>query len=191
MGTNLGVVNNNQLASQGIMVSLSNPSGDPPFSGTMSISTSSSTQPGSYAIVLSATGDDPSISNATYILSVLSPASSTTTAATTSVSGGGQSTTIQQTTSQPSTTVQQQTTIPYNYNTGGGIYSGATSGSNTMLVPFVLAILIILGTLYGLRLWKSMLTRLIIFGTALILIGTVDGSMEIIPEVSSSTYGVA
>ncbi|MGP6207969.1 hypothetical protein ACNF42_08090 [Cuniculiplasma sp. SKW3] len=44
----------------GISVSLSNPSGDPTFSGTADISVASSVSPGTYTVTFKATGDDPS-----------------------------------------------------------------------------------------------------------------------------------
>ncbi len=69
-GTNLVVVNQNQLASQGISVSLSDPSGDPPFSGSLSVHAAASASAGTYSVVLAATGDDPSSSNATLTVSV-------------------------------------------------------------------------------------------------------------------------
>ncbi|MEM3791138.1 MAG: hypothetical protein QXL16_00195 [Candidatus Micrarchaeaceae archaeon] len=73
-GTTLQVVNVQQLSSSGISVSLSNAYGDPPFSGTVSISVSKNTKPGNYSIELQATGDDPS--QATSInLVVLAPSS--------------------------------------------------------------------------------------------------------------------
>ncbi|MDE1873817.1 MAG: hypothetical protein KGI04_01715 [Candidatus Micrarchaeota archaeon] len=165
-GTTLSVVNNNQLASHGIMVSLSNPSGDPPYSGTMSISASSTTPAGTYNVTLAATGDDPSTSNSNFVLTVLAP---TTTAQTTTVGSANQTTTAQQTTSVASTSIQPSSTIAY--NSTGAYYSNGNS--TAQLASSVLIVLIILGALYGLFAWKSALTRLVVIGTALILIGTV------------------
>jgi hypothetical protein len=166
-GTTLSVVNNNQLASQGVMVSLSNPSGDPPYSGTMTIQTSSTTAAGSYTITLTATGDDPSTSDANFALTVSS--AQQTTAATTAPTTAGQNqttipTTVPQTTL-PSTTVPSYTTISQNYY-------GSSAGS-LPLESSAAIVVIILAALYGLFVWKSMLTRLVVIGTALILIGTV------------------
>ena len=163
-GTTLSVVNNNQLSSQGIMVSLSNPSGDPPFSGTMAVTTSSSTPAGTYNVTLAAAGDDPSTSNADYMLTVLAPA---TTVQTTTVGSGNKTTTAQQTTSQATTSVQQTATV-----SGTGGYYGSGNAAE-QLASSALIILIILGALYGLFVWKSTLTRLVVIGTALMLTGII------------------
>ena len=88
-GTNLVVANQNQLANQGITVSTSNPSGDPPFSGHLTVHVGT-TQVGTYQLVLAATGDDPSISNTTLTIIVSNPGATTTissgTTATTTIS---------------------------------------------------------------------------------------------------------
>lgn len=59
-GTTLEVQNSAELARSGITVSISNPSGEPPFGGNATISVSPSTQPGTYNVTFIATGDDPS-----------------------------------------------------------------------------------------------------------------------------------
>jgi len=83
-GTTLSVVNASALKSDGISVSLSNTYADPPYSGTMSISTSSSAKAGIYYITLAATGDDPSSSPANFVLNVTSFTAPRTTAPSTS-----------------------------------------------------------------------------------------------------------
>ena len=59
-GTTLGIANQGSLSSQGITVSLSDSSGDPPFSGTATIAVSPSAKPGTYEVTFQASGDDPS-----------------------------------------------------------------------------------------------------------------------------------
>ncbi len=58
-------------APSGITVSLSNPSADPTFSGTATVTVASSMKPGNYTITFTATGDDPSTSSAMVTVSVL------------------------------------------------------------------------------------------------------------------------
>ncbi|MDE1855227.1 MAG: hypothetical protein KGH57_02835 [Candidatus Micrarchaeota archaeon] len=177
-GTTLNVVNAQQLDSQGIAVTLSPSSGDPTFSGTMSIKVGAAAQAGTYTIVLQATGDDPSTSNATFALTVLAPATTsaqttTTNATQNKTSSAQQTTSLQQTTTirQPTTTASQPTTSANYYNSPGAYYG--SGNATAQLASSALIILIILGALYGLFMWKSMLTRLVVIGTALILIGTV------------------
>lgn len=69
--TNLTVNNENQLLGKGINVSMSNSHNYVPFSGTLNINVASSTPGGTYYVILSATGSNPSISNATLALTVL------------------------------------------------------------------------------------------------------------------------
>ncbi len=82
-GTTLNIVNKNQLLADGITLTLSNSYGDPTYSGTMGISASSNATPGTYSIILNATGDDPSSSNTALSLTIFSKTSNTTTATTT------------------------------------------------------------------------------------------------------------
>jgi hypothetical protein len=77
-GTNLEVVNQAQLAADGITVSLTTAQGDPPFSGELSILTSISTAPGNYTMTLAATGDDPSVSNVAVNFDVVAAGAPTT-----------------------------------------------------------------------------------------------------------------
>ncbi|MGC8609642.1 MAG: hypothetical protein ACP5UV_07225, partial [Thermoplasmata archaeon] len=58
-------------SSGGITVSLSNPSADPTFSGTATISASSTVAPGNYTITFAATGDDPSSTSSVLVVDVL------------------------------------------------------------------------------------------------------------------------
>ncbi len=82
-GTTLNIVNKNQLLADGITLTLSNSYSDPTYSGTLGISASSSAKPGTYNILLNATGDDPSSSNAALSLTIFSKASNATTSTTT------------------------------------------------------------------------------------------------------------
>jgi aminopeptidase S len=97
-GTSVTVTNSSAFQSAGITFSGIGGMSDPPFSGTLSISASSSAKTGTYFVPISATGDDPSSSNAMFLLNVTSAAGSsscwtsssspTTTATTTSTSSG-------------------------------------------------------------------------------------------------------
>jgi hypothetical protein len=69
-GTTLQVSNKQNLSADGITVTISNPSGNPPYSGNATISTSSSTAAASYTITFVATGDDPSINPSSFTLTV-------------------------------------------------------------------------------------------------------------------------
>jgi hypothetical protein len=84
-GTSLQVANADTLASDGITATTSTGAMDPPYSGTLSVTASSTASPGTYQIVLKATGDDPSATNAVFVLTVApaSGTSSTTTSSTT------------------------------------------------------------------------------------------------------------
>ena len=68
-GTNLNVVNGASLSANGIHVSITNNGGDPPFSGFIQIYANGA-KPGKYSVLINATGDDPSISNAVLKLLV-------------------------------------------------------------------------------------------------------------------------
>ncbi|MCL5239290.1 MAG: hypothetical protein M1286_02365 [Candidatus Marsarchaeota archaeon] len=166
-GTTLSVVNSGQLATDGIKVSLSNTYADPTYSGTMTIGTSGSTPQGKYTILLAATGDDPSTSNATFELTVLAKPLPTTAQTTTTNTTVHNTTTVQGTTTQqttmPSTTTKNYTTSAY--------YSPA--GGTAALASPALIVIIALAAIYGIYTYKSRLARLTIIGAALILIGTV------------------
>lgn len=71
-GTAFAVVNQTRLAAQGMSVAITNPSGDPPFSGTLTIITAYNTSPREYDLVLRATGDDPSVNDTVLVVDVLS-----------------------------------------------------------------------------------------------------------------------
>ncbi|MCL4411604.1 hypothetical protein M1329_01570 [Candidatus Marsarchaeota archaeon] len=77
-GTTTNVANKNQLAADGITAQPSTTYGDPTYSGTLTISASSSTVGGTYMVELNATGDDPSTNTATVMVIVPSPAASPT-----------------------------------------------------------------------------------------------------------------
>lgn len=80
-GTSINLVNKANLSAEGLSVSFSKGYADPPFNGTMTVSASAATKPGRYAIILNATGDDPSVTNTLFTVYVKnSTASNTTTA---------------------------------------------------------------------------------------------------------------
>ena len=62
----------------GFTISFSNSGGDPPYTGTMTVSVASSVSDGTYHVYVNATGDDPSSSPAVLSVSVTGHASSTT-----------------------------------------------------------------------------------------------------------------
>jgi hypothetical protein len=157
-GTTLAVTNNNQLATQGITTSMSNPSGDPPFSGILTITASASAAPGPYTVTLAATGDDPSTSDANLALNVAGMGANSTTAPTTTVSGA--TTSIAQ-----STTIAVTSTVAYPPT--GYSYSGMN------MLFFALIAVVIIGMIYMVATKKAPDTRLIIVGVALILLGIV------------------
>ena len=69
-GTSVSVADQAVLASQGINVTLSKTFANPTFYGLITLTTSASTSNGIYSVVLDATGDDPSVSNATLTVIV-------------------------------------------------------------------------------------------------------------------------
>lgn len=143
-GTTLSVQNSALLSSSGITVMLSNPSGDPPFSGTASIDTSANTPTGAYSITFVATGDDPSSSPAVYTLTVT--ASSTTTVATTSGSTSGSTST--------STAPTSYSTSGYTTSISGGGYGsgGNATGYGALTSPpallSILAIVVLFAVIW-------------------------------------------
>jgi hypothetical protein len=78
-GTDISVINQSTLASQGVTVQFSNNGQDPNFSGIATINTSSTTKPGDYVIQFIATGDDPSTSPTAITLTVNGKQNTTTT----------------------------------------------------------------------------------------------------------------
>jgi hypothetical protein len=78
-GTSVNIVNSANLSKEGINVSLSKTYADPSFSGIMTVKVSSTTAPGDYAVILSATGDDPSLTNSLFTVFVKSSVVNTTT----------------------------------------------------------------------------------------------------------------
>ena len=82
-GTTISVADASQLSSNGISVSFSNSYADPTYSGTMTITASSSATAGTYNVTLQATGDDPSTSTTSLSLAVMAPSTNTSTTTTT------------------------------------------------------------------------------------------------------------
>ncbi len=157
-GTILHVVNQAQLTSQGINVTLSNAGGaatDPPFSGTMTVSLMPSVKPGNYSITLNATMDDPTTNNT--VLSLMVPAVVPNPIA----SGGTTGTTT------PATTTA--------YNSGSGAGSGTSlsyAGLNFSNITTWLLIGIVIVAISGIAaMLKKAKARLMVLGITLILIG--------------------
>ena len=82
-GTTISATNAAALAADGIKLAFSDGYADPSYSGTLTISTSSSTPSGAYNISLAATGDDPSSSATTVVLTVAGAPSSSVPSTTT------------------------------------------------------------------------------------------------------------
>jgi cobalamin biosynthesis Mg chelatase CobN len=154
-GTSISVSNAGSLAGQGTSISFSNPSADPPFSGTATITTSPTTPAGSYQIQLVATGDDPSSSTTTFTLTV--NGKTTTIASTTIPVGSGANTTGTNSTGKNNTGTNStgrnsSTTAPayttsVAYNTGGSqpnYGSSSTALDVSILAVIVLFLVIIL-----------------------------------------------
>lgn len=125
--TTLNIVNNSKLLSEGINVSLSVNSESPPFNGTMGVRASPNTTPSTYDIVLNATGNDPSVNNTTFVLTV-SP--------------------VKQTTLSSTTTVARVTTVSQLSNASSGATSGGVMGGNGMWLLAVFGILVLLVIAY-------------------------------------------
>lgn len=142
--TTLILVNGSQLASNGITVSFSKPSDDPPFSGTMNIQTLPSTPAAMYTIVIAATGGDPSAANATFELSVAaSPQTTAIQIQTVNVSSSNSTTTAQaQSTTVAATTVYPVSSLP----TGN-----PTSAFPLVVMIAIVVVVIIAALLYYMR----------------------------------------
>ena len=170
-GTNLNVVNQAYLSSHGITASLSNAYAEPPFSGTLSIGVSQSTAYGTYSVILQASGDAPSASNATLTVNV--PAPKTTKPA-------SSNTTQNSTKPASSVTVTTANAVAVTAaTTAGAGSSGYTSKPGTIpssaqpgsgLLYGLIAVIVVIAAIL-MMLMKPMPTKLIIAGVALILIG--------------------
>ncbi len=143
-GTNFVVNNQAQLQQQGIKVSPSATSGEPPFNGTISIQLSQYATAGTYTATLSATGDDPTAVNT--VLTII-------------VGSGGS---------------PANTTTVSSSNSGGYINTGSSGYSLSGIWPYAVAIIVILiGGILASTQKKAPSSRLIILGVVLILIGIV------------------
>ncbi|MCL5011507.1 MAG: hypothetical protein M1594_01270 [Candidatus Marsarchaeota archaeon] len=163
-GTNLIIANQNELAANGVNIEVSNPSGDPPFSGFLTI-TAPTANTGSYLVILSATGDDPSVNNATfyvtvkYNINIAQNQSNQTNATAPAINN----TSIVY--SQPPATQQSYPTQP------APAYSPPQN--NTGLISIFFIVIILIATAYFKIKYKSTPQRLITAGVALILIGII------------------
>lgn len=138
-GTNMVLQDSAALSSNGINVTLSNPSGDPPFSGTITITASNSAPSGTYVIEFAATGDDPSASPAAFQLGVTAPnmTSANMTAANSTAAGNRTANSTAQQTAAATSSVPPQTTqgtIQYGS-------SGSAAGGGTALYLSILAVI--------------------------------------------------
>ncbi len=190
-GTTLSVVNAGQLASDGISATLSNPSGDPPYSGTLHINASATAPPGTYTLVLAATGDDPSASNATLSIklapapsvttsvapgpsanSTLRPSTtaSSTTAYTTTVSSQPSNSTLRPSTTAYTTTVSSQPSNGAAWN-NPPIKTQPAYGIGNAGILALYALIVLALSAFAITRMRYMATKLIIVGVALILLG--------------------
>jgi hypothetical protein len=163
-GTTLVIENQAQLQSEGISVSASNPSGDPTFSGTLHISVAQSTTPGNYYIVLAATGDVPSVNNATISVDVTGQYVQPSTSAAASNTPQAQTTTPQQTTTAVS--------VSKGINPGGAVTNPVATGATSSLPLAVVIILILAGGLLTSMKIRTTYSKFVIVGVVLILLGT-------------------
>ncbi len=138
-GTDISVSNAASLSSQGVTVTFSNPSGDPPFSGTATITASKSTA-GNYTIDFVATGDDPSSQPAVFSLDILSGSSGTTatTAPVTTETNSTSKNTTKNTTSVQTTAATYNTTAPTTVP-----YTNTQQQSNAPLYVSILAVIVL------------------------------------------------
>ncbi len=141
-GTTINIINQSELSSNGIYITLSRASSEPTFSGVMTINASGAARVGNYTIGLNATGDDPSQNVAVlkiivYGKSNITPSNSTTNAT-------KQSTTISQNiqhaSSESTSSLTSQTSNTINTPAG----NGAKGLDGEIYYIIVLAIVIVL-----------------------------------------------
>ncbi len=147
-GTNLNLINAAQLAGAGVSVTISNPSGNPPYSGYLIVHAPSNQ--GSWTLMFNATGDDPSVVNANLTLISQTPTTTTKTE-----------------TTAPTTTA----TTTSGYNSIMQKSSYLTLGALTTLLIVIIIATLIVAAYFILRL-KSMAPKMIVIGVVLIIIGT-------------------
>lgn len=134
-GTTISASNASALASEGVSLSFSNSYADPTYSGTLTISASSSATPGKYTASIVATGDDPSSAPALLSIDVLSKQSSKNTTkntTTTTNTTTSKTTTTTNTTSHNTTTIAQNLTV-FPVVQKGSIIINASTGANISL----------------------------------------------------------
>jgi hypothetical protein len=145
-GTNVKVV----TSSSYISATASPSSGDPTFSGKLTITVASNAPPGVYEVNVSATGDDPSSSPATIYVYVKSNTTTTTTTTsttttsttpTTTTAPSSAATTTVTTTKTITTTSTYTTTVPS---------SSPSSSSLAPLAAFVVVVILSLVAVFGL-----------------------------------------
>ncbi|MDE1825595.1 MAG: hypothetical protein KGH61_04410 [Candidatus Micrarchaeota archaeon] len=168
-GTDFVIADQSQLASEGIMVRASAASGDPPYSGTLSVSLGSGVSAGKYSIVAMATGDDPSSGNATLTLNVAAAQTTVQQTTTVQAANGANGTT----TAQPKTTIIPTPAQSVNGTAYPTVSYQPAPGSGLGLIAGALIIIILIVTGYLVAARKAMPVRLTLIGVALILIGIV------------------
>ena len=149
-GTSINLLNQTALLQKGINVVMSNPSGDPTFSGVLTIATAPATPSGKYVLSFQAIGDDPSVSNSTIILNVAPAAPSTSTSSTAQPQI-------------PNTSASSGYAIP-------PVYAVNYSVINYILYALILITLIV--SIYFIAIMKYFNAKLIFVSTALIIIGS-------------------
>ena len=156
-GTELVVLNKNELASSGIGIAVAPAMGDPPFSGRLTLSVSQNATIGASRVLLAAAGDDPSVANAT--LTVVVEASGNASAGTTTAAMAHNS--ASNSTIAHNGTPQQATAPQPAAGNGLGIAPLAAAIAVVVLIVGALGVMI-----------KTASGRLILAGVALILVGT-------------------
>ncbi|MCL5117311.1 MAG: hypothetical protein M1124_00590 [Candidatus Marsarchaeota archaeon] len=149
-GTSISLLNQTALLQKGINIVMSNPSGDPTFSGVLTIISAPTTPPGQYILSFQATGDDPSVNNSTIILNV----ASSTHATSASITSQSQI---------PNSSVSSSSVTP-------PVYAANYSVINYILYALILITLIV--NIYFVAIMKYFNAKLIFVSTALILLGS-------------------
>lgn len=149
-GTNVKIVTSSSYVS----VTASPSSGDPTFSGKLTITVASNAPSGVYEVNVSATGDDPSSSPATiyvYVKSNSTTATTTTTTSTTTTSATSTTTTTPSSAATTTVTTTKTVTTTSTYTTT----VPSPSSSSSSLAPlgaFVVVVILSLAAVFGLGL---------------------------------------
>ena len=145
-GTTINIINQSELSSNGIYITLSRVSSDPTFSGVMAINASSAAKPGNYIVGLNATGDDPSQNEAVFKLTIYGQSNQTKSP---KINATNQSTTIQQNSQQASSQSTSSLTSQTS-NTIGTPAGNKANGSNGEIY-YIIVIVVVIALLLALR----------------------------------------